>query len=182
MTNNWHDCMNRVSNACKKDGPIVFMLSQLKKLGCEISLEQKNLICEPCKSEYLGGFDPERKEVKVILCENNATTKGLINQVLSHELIHAYDVCYVNYNIHNIKHLACSEIRASNLSGECSYWKEFFNLSLRFKAHQQTCVKRQAVKSIILTKKVTKEYAEEIVNEVFDDCFYDTSPFMHIAR
>ena len=62
------------------------------------------------------GFDPDAKEV--ILCEDNLTSQNQLNRILTHELIHAFDVCRAHYDNNNLEHLACSEVRAANLSGE----------------------------------------------------------------
>jgi len=47
----------------------------------------------------------------VILCQNNLKSQDEMNRILAHELIHAYDVCRVKYNVDDIKHLACSEVK-----------------------------------------------------------------------
>lgn len=46
--------------------------------------------------------------------------------VLYHELIHMYDNCVGEVDFQNIEHLACSEIRAANLT-YCGYLSAFFN-------------------------------------------------------
>ncbi|XP_057312834.1 mitochondrial inner membrane protease ATP23 homolog isoform X1 [Hydractinia symbiolongicarpus] len=169
------NCMKKANVACKFSGPVQFMLSQLKALGCEISLENKRLLCEPCDSKLFGGFDPDAKEV--ILCENNLSSQEQYNTILTHELVHAYDVCRVKYDTNNLRHLACSEIRAANLSGDCSFWKE---KPTSVKAHYQTCVKRKAVESILCMKNISRGKAEQIVDSVFTECFKDTAPFSKI--
>ena len=44
------------------------------------------------------------------MCENNISNQTMMNQVLVHELIHAYDVCRVKYEKDNLRHLACTEV------------------------------------------------------------------------
>ena len=39
-----------------------------------------------------------------------------MNDVLTHELIHAYDFARVKYDVNNLRHLACTEVRS-----ECFY-------------------------------------------------------------
>jgi inner membrane protease ATP23 len=42
-----------------------------------------------------------------------------------HELIHAIDLCRTKMDpLNNCMHMACTEIRAENLSGECDWTRE----------------------------------------------------------
>ena len=63
------------------------MLVALKKAGCEV--KARHLICEPCDQNagVGGGFSPERG---VVLCENNVLSQRLVDELLIHELIHAF--------------------------------------------------------------------------------------------
>lgn len=61
-----------------------------------------------------------------------------MNETLTHELVHSYDHCRAHVDWNDLKHLACSEIRAANLSGECFFWKEnFARLKFGWKKHHQ---------------------------------------------
>ena len=60
----------------------------------------------------------------VVLCENQSLTQSDVNDVITHELIHAYDHCRAKVDWGNCVHHACSEIRAANLSGDCFFSKE----------------------------------------------------------
>lgn len=51
-----------------------------------------------------------------MICQNTATSKGTIQGVLTHELIHMFDSCTRKLDFKNIEHLACTEIRAANLT------------------------------------------------------------------
>ena len=44
------------------------------------------------------------------MCENNIPSQTVMNQVMTHELIHAFDVCRVLYEKDNLRHLACTEV------------------------------------------------------------------------
>ena len=44
------------------------------------------------------------------MCENNLSRKRQAARILTHELIHAYDVCTKKYDPNNMAHLACSEV------------------------------------------------------------------------
>lgn len=61
---------------------------------------------------------------KVTICENNLMAKKMIEETMIHETLHSYDYCRSNVNQNNCVHLACSEIRATNLSGECKFTRE----------------------------------------------------------
>lgn len=117
----------------------------------------------------------------MFLCENTIYTQKAMDTVLTHELIHAFDNCRVKYNPDNVRHLACTEIRAANLSGDCFYSKEAFGrFRFKWKAHQQECVKERAVKSMLCVRDMSKQEAQEVVESVFDACFNDTEPFERI--
>ena len=178
-TRDHRKCMKRASKSCTGSAYVKFMLDHLKKIGCDTGIEEGNVLCEPCDGKLLGGFDPDRKEV--VLCENTIYNQGCMDTVLTHELIHAYDYCRVNYEKENLKHLACTEIRAANLSGDCFFWKEnFARFNLGWRGHQQECVKERATKSILCVHKVSEETAKQAVEDVFEACFNDTAPFERI--
>ena len=46
----------------------------------------------------------------MIVCENNTFSQKFMDDVLTHELIHAYDVCRAKYDEENLKHLACTSV------------------------------------------------------------------------
>eukprot|EP00794_Sanderia_malayensis_P007398 gene7400-8218_t len=174
---NYKRCIKYATTACNSDAYVKFMLNAMEKLGCKFEFD-KHLVCEPCSEKVLGGFDPERKQV--VMCDNNVSSQKLMNQTLTHELIHAYDICRVKYNKENLRHLACTEVRAANLSGDCFMSKEIARLKFGWKKHQQACVKERAVKSILCVKDITKEEAVNVVEGVFESCFKDTDPFDRI--
>ena len=48
--------------------------------------------------------------LQVILCEDTISSQPRMDDVLTHELIHAYDFCRVKYEKDNLRHLACTEV------------------------------------------------------------------------
>lgn len=51
---------------------------------------------------------------QVVVCSNHLTFQDEVNQVVIHELIHAYDDCRAaNLNWTNCAHHACSEVYAA---------------------------------------------------------------------
>ncbi|EDO27894.1 predicted protein [Nematostella vectensis] len=99
-------CLERVERAKEQSSYVRFMLNAMSKLGCNID-DAKHIVCEPCNGKLLGGFDPDKKEM--FLCENTIYNQQAMDDVLTHELIHAYDYCRVKYDPDNLKHLACTE-------------------------------------------------------------------------
>lgn len=76
------------------------------------------------------------------------------------------------------------QIRASTLSGECRFGREFFTRGQRSITQQlQECVRRRATLSVQQRPGCKdKEHAAKVVNEVWESCFYDTRPFDEIYR
>ncbi|KAK3183700.1 hypothetical protein Dsin_030986 [Dipteronia sinensis] len=73
-----------------------------------------------------------------------------VNQVVIHELIHAYDDCRAaNLNWKNCAHHACSE----------------------------DCVRRRVMKSVIANPFGPEAVAKEAMEAVWDVCYNDTKPF-----
>jgi inner membrane protease ATP23 len=103
------------------------------------------------------------------------------NQVL-HELVHAFDDCRAKINWHNCDQIACAEIRASGLSGECRYKIE----RARGKAgifsgvtgQMQECVRRRALLSVKNSRYCQGKDCEAIVDKHFTKCFADVEPFV----
>ena len=69
-----------------------------------------------------------------MLCENVIYSQSCMNDVLTHELIHAYDFARVKYDVNNLRHLACTEVSNDvNFTNSLSFivisiknWNEFF--------------------------------------------------------
>ena len=100
-------------------------------------------------------------------------------------MVHAYD--HLRFKVDwekNLRHAACSEIRASTLSGECRWAREFFARGKwSFMQQHQECVRRRATLSVA-ARPFCKDDVEaaKVVNEVFESCFADTRPFDEIYR
>ncbi|KGL72395.1 Mitochondrial inner membrane protease ATP23, partial [Tinamus guttatus] len=154
------------------------LLEAMKQSGCTV-FNDRHFSCENCDSCVGGGFDSATSQI--VLCQNNIRHQSQMNRVVTHELIHAFDHCRAHVDwFKNVKHLACSEIRAANLSGDCTLMNEIARFKFGLKRHQQTCVRDRAIRSILAVRKVSKETAEKAVNEVFDACFNDLEPFGRI--
>ncbi|PWW75807.1 hypothetical protein C7212DRAFT_281659 [Tuber magnatum] len=160
--------------------PIVcFMLENIAKLNGR--MDDSNIKCMPCENLQSGGFSPE---YGVLLCQNRLRDRGHTEDTLAHELVHVYDHLRFRVDWEELKHHACSEIRASSLSGECRWMREAFTRGVfHFTRQHQACVKRRAILSVQNNPKCKNEAeATKIVNQVFDSCFTDTRPFSEIYR
>lgn len=163
-----------------------FMVQAITKLnkGSDSKFDDSKIICDYCPDWKGGGFHPE---LGILLCQNRLRDKWHLEDTLSHELIHYFDDLKWQVDWLNLKHHACSEIRASSLSGECRFWEEFKRRGFRTGFHvargHQDCVRRRAIISVSGNPNCqSKEHAAKIVDEVWDSCFADTRPFDEIYR
>jgi len=156
---------------------VVFMLKHLKLSGCAVPAG--NILCSPCDNSRSGGFSPEAGVV--VLCAGQFSNKKHMENTLVHELVHMYDHCKFKVDWTNLRHHACSEIRANSLSGDCKFTREFRRGFIAFSKQHQTCVRRRAVISVKSNPACPNEAAaERAVNEVWESCFNDSRPFDEI--
>lgn len=161
---------------CVKESPLVkLMISALKSAGCDIDI-RRNICCEPCEHPVTGGFDSEYNQV--VVCQNNARSRGVVQGVLAHELMHMFDYCRANMDFKNMDHLACTEVRAANLF-HCSFMSALTQGSASpfkiAKSHAE-CVKQKAVNSVVVARGVSEKEARDAVDRVFDKCYNDLEP------
>lgn len=174
----WKDKYNCEQNVykCVKNSPLVkLMMGALKSSGCEIDI-RRHIACEVCDVSVSGGYDPVLNQV--VVCQNIAKSEGMVQGVLAHEFIHMFDYCRNDLDFKNIDHLACTEIRAANLT-HCSFLSSvsqgdssFFNV----KGTHQNCVKSKALASVLAVRKVTPEEAIQSIERVFPKCYNDLEP------
>eukprot|EP00980_Cylindrotheca_fusiformis_P010855 scaffold2462_cov127-Cylindrotheca_fusiformis.AAC.12 len=115
---------------------------------------------------------------EIYLCQEHVTGAKHASSILAHELIHAIDMCRAKMDpLHNCMHLACTEIRAENLSGECNMNWEFMRGKLdSWFGHGQQCVRRRAIDSVSANPNCTQK-AELYVDAAMKRCYNDTFPF-----
>jgi len=164
----------------KRTGPTVtFMLDRIsKETGVSVS-PTDHIRCLPCDKSRSGGFAPELGTV--LLCNGHFWSKKQMEHTLTHELVHMYDNCKFDADWSNLRHHACSEIRANSLGGDCKWTREVRRLFFNFSKQHQTCVRRRAIISVEANPACPdREAAEQAVNEVWESCFNDTRPFDEI--
>jgi inner membrane protease ATP23 len=172
----------KIHNRCEKwksilleSSPLLtFLMDEMKKAGAP--LHKKFISCAPCGPDRAGGFAPK---YGIVLCENQLVSSDHVEDTLAHELIHAYDNATVQLDWSSPTHLACTEIRAANLSRECAFTREVRRGHFSIAKQHQRCVKRRAVLGLMQAGH-SKEVAEESIRVVWDKCFHDTAPFDEI--
>ncbi|OKL60276.1 Mitochondrial inner membrane protease atp23 [Talaromyces atroroseus] len=161
--------------------PIIRYLSDnIRQLGGDLS--SHNIYCRRCTTRKAGGFDPE---YGIQICANEMRDQGHLEDTIAHEMVHAYDHLRFKLNWDSdLRHAACAEIRASSLSGECRWAREFFRRGQwKLTQQHQECVRRRAILSVRARPFCKDEaHAEKVVNEVWESCFRDTRPFDEIFR
>jgi inner membrane protease ATP23 len=190
--------------------PIVrFMRHNINLLGHD--LNEQNMRCKRCTTQQSGGFDPE---YGILLCANKFRNRGHLEDTMAHEMVHAYDHLRFKLDPLDLRHAACMEvccfsflthavvvcvyypplqsvltslavqIRASTLSGECRFGREFFTRGQWNITQQlQECIRRRATLSVANRPSCKdKVHAASVVDEVWDNCFNDTRPFDEIYK
>ncbi|GBG26157.1 Mitochondrial inner membrane protease ATP23-like [Hondaea fermentalgiana] len=155
----------------------------MEKLGCDVPLPEF-FRCRPCENEgIIGAFSPANESDKghVLLCEDNiekfSVSSAHVERTAAHELIHAYDHCRAKLDWQNCLHLACTEIRAANLSGDCTMKAEMGRGQFSIKGQGERCIRRRAELSIA-GHEHCKDIAKAAVDKVFDKCIADRAPFI----
>ncbi|XP_020245292.1 mitochondrial inner membrane protease ATP23-like [Asparagus officinalis] len=130
------ECMQRISKSLKHP-TVKFLREHMEKAGCPFWV--RLILAANCKTQaYAGGYASGNG---ISVCCNHMTYQDEINQVLIHELVHAYDDCRAkNMDWKNCAHHACSEIRANHLSGDCHYKRELLRGFMKIRGHEQVSV------------------------------------------
>lgn len=168
-------CEHNVYKCVKRSPLVKLMMGALRRSGCALDI-RRHIACEECSPTVSGGYDPGLNQI--VVCQNVATSEGLVQGVLTHEMIHMFDYCNNDLDFKNIDHLACTEIRAANLT-HCSFVSALMqgDISLfDIKESHQLCVKNKALQSILAVRQVSKLDAIEAVDRVFPKCYSDLEP------
>jgi inner membrane protease ATP23 len=141
--------------------------------------------CTKSRQEILDQFQREKDgtsklslKPEIYLCQEHVTGPKHANTILAHELIHAIDMCRAKMDpLHNCMQLACTEIRAENLSGECDMsWEVMRGKLNSVWGHGQECVRRRAIDSVRANPNCNAK-AEDFVDAAMERCYKDTFPF-----
>ena len=162
----------------RRDPKTTFLLKAMAESGCSVDPE-KFFTVEHCDSAIAGGFRPTSG---VVVCSNHVQTQEEVDNLVAHELIHAYDHCRgANLDWNDCRHHTCSEIRAASLSGDCQWLFEALRGNFGLHKQHQACVRRRAKLSIAMNPACgDPDDQEKAVDECFERCFADTAPFDRI--
>lgn len=155
------------------------LLGSLMEIGASIPQPMELVQCVPCDVPANALLIQSGDQIAVAVCQNHVRNQRLLDDALAHELIHLYDYARAEVDTSDPKQLACTEIRASALSGECAMSKEKlrgvvsgFNAGGKF----QACIKRKVKLSLSLHEQLIG-HEDEIIDQVFPRCFQDQAPF-----
>lgn len=144
---------NRAITHCPR---VVFLLEAIRKLGCNVgdAPEKTFVSCTKLDETKAGGFQLQGSEdPHIFLAEDIAVSLGArqVEHTLVHELVHAFDQCRAKVTWENLLHHACTEVRASALSGECDLVEEVNRGIMRKVGGQgEACVRRRAELSVAM--------------------------------
>lgn len=93
--------------------PIIrYMSENIKRLGGDLG--KHNIRCRTCTTGQLGGFD---HKYGIMLCANWVDKRNMLEDVMAHEMVHAYDHLRFKTDLGpdaDLKHIACSEVPSSH--------------------------------------------------------------------
>ncbi|KAG9006457.1 Mitochondrial inner membrane protease atp23 [Tulasnella sp. 427] len=173
----WVRCEKWKSDLMKNSPAVTFMLKHLSAAGCNLTTSY--IHCQPCNLTRAGGFSPDKG---ILLCQDGFWSKSHMEDTLVHEMVHMYDHVKFKVDWKDLRHHACSEIRAANLSGDCKWSREIKRGFYTFSKQHQDCVRRRAILSVQQHPDCAGDQAraEKAVNEVWESCKADTRPFDEI--
>ena len=82
----------------------------MEKAGCKVDTTAEGgfFKVEHCHGKVAGGFRPDSG---VVVCQNHVKSQQEVDNLLAHELIHAFDHCRVrDLDWNNCLHHTCSEV------------------------------------------------------------------------
>lgn len=172
--------MKMVDYAKRNSPRVTALVRKLEARGCGAT----PIVCEDIfgGAATSGAYHFERK---VVIMNPSVPerffTQHIWTRGISHELVHAYDDCRADLDRSDMRHMACTEIRAANLSGDCDFSEEFSRSGflLDVAGRQQKCVRKRTLQSLAMNSANTmsKEEIEKVIDHVFPACYKDTAPF-----
>ena len=89
---------------------IVFLKDHVRRLGGD--LNETNVLCRRCDTLSNTGIKQGAfsGDMGILLCANHVNSKRKMEDVMAHELVHAYDFMRFKFDKYNIRHSACTEV------------------------------------------------------------------------
>lgn len=168
-------CEQKVEKICEKSNEVKLLIKAMKKYGCNFSLD-RHIVCEVCNN-CEGGYDPDTNQI--VICQGKKSQNRILSTIV-HEMIHMFDVCRAKFDFNNLEHVACTEVRASNLTycGLEDRMRFGGPLAFQLRESHQYCVKDVALQSLeSYSPETDKEKLRQIVEKVFPYCYNDLEPF-----
>lgn len=169
-------CETMVSSTFERSDELKLLAGAMKKFGCNFNLA-RHVVCERCDN-CMGGYDPDTNQI--IINQNSNQTPGTIMSTMMHEMIHMFDYCRAQFDFDNLEHVACSEIRAANLT-YCSVSDRLQVKSPKMFSLKNThkyCVKDVAYRSVkAYSPQTDDQQIKDIVDKIFPYCYNDLEPF-----
>ena len=178
-------CTALVERVLAASPRVATLLKKVEGAGCPFS--GPPIVCEDVfrGAPVTGSYDTMQH--RVILnpaVPPAAMTAAEWARTSAHELVHAFDVCRARVKTDDCLHLACTEIRAANLSGDCDFLVELQRapgalLGGGVGAAQQRCVRRRAETSVAMHAACAAREggAAQAVREAWAPCYGDHAPF-----
>lgn len=111
------ECEKYVVKSVQSHPLIKTLVQALEDHNCPIDLS-RHFSCEYCDSAMpTGMFDPATNQI--VVCQNQIAS---FDSCIITGLVQAFDYCRNKYDVHNLRHFACSQIRALNFT-DCSLLK-----------------------------------------------------------
>lgn len=178
-------CRNLVGKAFASCPKVRLMQQALSALGKSVDTELVKCVHCPDGTAAAGGYIPERGQV--VLCQQwVAKQPGEVQNTIVHEMVHAYDDARALMDWNDLTQHACTEIRAANLSGDCTARREIDRGQLnplRFGGTGMRCVRRRAQLSVAMHPECPDAAAAAAaVERAWKSCFNDNAPFDQHAR
>ena len=156
------------------------MRAALAALGKNVDHDLVQCAHCPDGAAAAGGYIPDKG--LVVLCQQwVAKQPKEVENTLVHEMIHAYDDKRAFMNWNDLTQHACTEIRAANLSGDCTFDRELNRGNInpvRLGATGARCVRRRAQLSVAMHPGCPdNETARVAVDRAWSTCFFDRAPF-----
>ena len=108
-------CYNNIDNHNTENVSKVLIQSLLQAYDyCRANynmFDLKHLACTQVGYYFIRQFKFCIFLFQIILCHNHVYKYNDCAEILSHELIHAYDYCRANLDIENNYHVACTEVK-----------------------------------------------------------------------
>jgi len=177
-------CQRLISTATEKDWRIREVTEALTAMKSPPAF-----MCVRCPPDAPHGAGYSPKYNTAWICGNRYWRPAVFRRTLLHELIHAFDFARAKIDPSNCDHVACSEVRAANLSGECGMWATLGLEKRNFpraegveaaESKKERCVAHKAVLSLEDNKNCAGNcLPEKSTDRVLKRCMRDYWPFVN---